>query len=280
MNSQLAGVDSREKGQFPISIGTSLAVEAAGGVYPDRPVEPAPVLQVREVWFNLRTLYRNLFGCLPSDLKERVTHGPLAMALIEEMGILEAAILKISNGGARAVFYVCDYSTLRQKFPKAALKVPTTPKQIMQHALETAAIRTVLEQGVAHDLRMYRFEITGTHPASFIVTHLPVDLLSRYSFAKLDLLESHTGMIKPPPQWNTKLTNGKELTNIPFGRFSLQVFGDNGHHFAAAPRSVREAVLQLAQERRWTAVTTEEKIRESLRSISNPVDRAALLSLL
>lgn len=280
MNSLLAGVDSREKGQFPISIGTSLAVESAGGVYPDRPVDPAPINDVREVWFNLRTLFRNLQGCLPTEIKDRVTHGHLIPALVEEMQIIESAIIKISSGTARAVFYVCDYSSLRTKFPKAALRVPTTPKQIMQHALEKATIQGVLDQGVSQDLRAFRMEIEGQHPPSFIVTHLPVDLLSRYSFAKLLLLESHTGAIKAPAQWNTKLTNGKELVNIPFGRFALQVFGDNGHQFAAAPRAVREKVLELAKEWNWTSVTTEAKIRESLRSLSHPADRAALLALL
>lgn len=280
MNSLLAGVDGREKGQFPISIGTSLAVEAAGGVYPDRPVDPAPINDVKEVWFNLRTLLRNLIGCLPKDIKDRVTQGPLIEAMVEELQILESTILKISSGNARAVFYVCDYSTLRQKFPKAALKVPTTPKQQMQHAMETAVIQGLLKQGVPQDVRTFRMEIEGQHPASFIVTHLPVDLLSRYSFAKLLLLESHTGKIKAHPQWNTKLTNGNELSNIPFGRFALQVFGDNGHHFAAAPRAVREAVLQLAKDRNWNAVTTDAKVRDSLNSLPHAADRLALVSLL
>lgn len=280
MSSLLAGVDGREKGAIQISIGTSLAVEAAFGVYPDRPVEPAPVLSVKEVWFNLRTLFRNLQGCLPSEIKDRVIPGDLVPALVEEMTILESAVLRGSQGMARAVFYLCDYSSLRSKFPKANLKEPTTPKQLMQAALEQQTLRGLLDQGVSQDLRTFRYELVGQHPESFIVTHLPVDLLSRYNFRKLELLESHTGNIKGYPQWHTKLTGGKELTNIPFGRFSLQVFGDNGHQFSPAPQSVRKEVLKLAEQHRWTTVTTEAKIRESLRTVDHAADRAALMSLL
>lgn len=280
MSSLLAGVDGREKGAIQVSIGTSLAVEAAFGVYPDRPVEPAPVLSVKEVWFNVRTLFRNLQGCLPSEIKDRVIPGDLIPAMLEELAILEAAVIRGSHGAAQAVFYLCDYSTLRNKFPKANLKEPTTPKQLMQAGLEQQTLRGVLDHNVPQDLRTFRYELTGNHPESFIVTHLPVDLLSRYNFRKLDLLESHTGAIKAYPQWHTKLTGGKELTNIPFGRFALQVFGDNGHQFSPAPQVVRKEVLRLAEQHRWTTVTTEAKIRESLRSVDNAVDRAALLSLL
>lgn len=232
------------------------------------------------MWFNLKTLLRNLEGALPSDIKDRITPSHVVPALIEELTILESAISKGSQGQARAVFYNCDYSSLRHKFPKAALRVPSTPKQLAYAALEQNTIKALLNQELAQDIRTFRFELLGQFPESFIVTHLPVDLLSRYNFQSLQLLESHSGNIKAYPQWHTKLTGGKELTNIPFGRFSLQVFGDNSNQFAAAPRLVREEVLKLAQQHRWTSVTTEAKIRESLRSVTHALDRAALLSLL
>lgn len=281
MKQLLQGVHDREKGAYPVTLGTSLALEALAGIYPDRPVNPAPVRFVKEVWFNVRTLLRNLQGGLETDLRDRVTTGILLPSLIEEINLIESIIVTMSSGMTRAVFYICDYSLIRQRFPKAALRVPTTPKQIQQDAIERGVIKALLEHGVSQDLRMFRNEmLDGRSQPAFIVTHLPIDLLSRYSFGKLELLESHTGNIKAPAQWNTKLTNGKELISIPFGRFALQVFGDNGNHFTPAPRVVKEVVLGLAAKYRWTSITTEAKIRESISSISHVADRAALLSLL
>lgn len=280
MNPVLAGVDGREKGGLPISIGTSLALEGAFGVYPDRPVNPAPIHQTREVWINVRTLIRNLIGCLPVEIKELVTPPVLVPVLLEELAIIEAAVVKASEGMARTVFYCADYTTLSRKFPKAMLRVPKTPKQIWAQMLEDTAVRQVLSEPLSQDMRVFRYEITGRHQSALIVTHLPVDLLARYSFNKLELLESHTGIIKPYPQWHTKLTGGKELPNIPFNTFSLQVFGDNGNQFGSMPPSTRREVLDLAKEDNWTSVTTPEKIRMSLRKVKDPTTRATLMSML
>ena len=280
MNTILAGIDAREKGGFPISIGTSLAIESACGVFPDRPVDPPPVLSVKEVWVNLRTLIRNLFGALPSDVREHVMPGDLVPAMLEDMSVIESTISKASTGLTRVVFYCCDYSTMPRIFPKAMLKVPKTEKQHVQKVLEDNTVKLLLTHSPPHDLRLFRLEIAGQFPHSFIITHLPVDLLARYSFSKLELLESHTGAIKPYPQWHTKLTGGKDLNNIPFNRFSLQVFGDNGHQFTPLLPSIRKEVLRLAEQDNWSAITTDEKIRVSLRKIQDPVARTLLLALL
>ncbi len=280
MSALLAGVDGREKGAIPVSVGTSLAIEGACGVYPDRPVSPAPLTQVNEVWFNLRTLIRNLLGCLPSEIKDMVSPPVLLPSLLEELTIIESAIAKASLGMVRVVYYHCDYTPLSRAFPKAILKVPKTPKQQVQHVIEESTLRALLDEHPPHDLRTYRFEIVGNNPTALIVTHLPVDLLARYRFRDLKLLESHTGNIKPHPQWHTKLTNGKELSNIPFNAFSLQVFGDNGNQFSPMLPTIRREVLELANEDNWTSISTPDKIRMSLRKVKDPTTRTTLTACL
>lgn len=280
MNPLLAAVDARDKGAIPVSIGTSLALESVSGVFPDQPVSPAPILSVKEMWFNVRTLLRNLLGGLPGEVRDLMSPAILIPALVEELGIIESAVVKASNGRCRAVFYCCDYTLLSRKFPKATLKTPTTPKQQLAHRIEETTITALLRNPDPYEIKTFRFEITGRYPDAFILTHLPVDLLSKYSFSKLELVESHTGKIKPAPQWNTKLTAGKDLVNIPFNAFSLQVFGDNGNHFQQALSNIRREVLTLAEEDGWTAVSTEEKIRFSVRKVKNPTDRTYLMSML
>ena len=280
MNALFEAIDGREKGAFPISVATSLAIESACGVYPDRPVSPAPILSVKEVWFNVRTLLRNLLGSIAPDFRDHLIPPHLLPALVEEMRIIESAVLKGSNGNCRAVFYHADYTSIARKFPKAIVKIARTARQMQQNLLDDKTLKLLLEEQSSGDIRVFNFEITGNHPESFIVTHLPVDLLSKYSFKRLDLLESHTGAIKAWPQWNTKLTNGRELLNIPFNQFSLQVFGDNGNHFSPQSLSVRREVVRLADEDRWTPVTTDSKIRDSLRKVNDATERTLLLSLL
>lgn len=282
MNQQLVGVDARDKGQIPISMGTALAVESALGIYPERPESPAPITQgVKEIWFNVRTLIRNMFNSLSAEFREEVLPSALHAALIEEFGVIESAIIKGGHGLVRAVFYLPDYTHLHRKFPKAILRQPKTDRQIAYQIIENQVCRLIhADPPGGYDYREFSFAITDHHPESWIVTHLPVDLLARYSFRKLELLESHSGAIKAYPQWHTKLTGGKELSNIPFNPFTLQLFGDNGNQFVPYPPATRKQVLQIAEEDRWTSVTTEEKIRFSLRKIAHSFDRAQLLSLL
>ena len=53
-------MSSRTIGQFPLSIATSLAMEAAFGIYPDRPETKEPILKYDTLWVNVRTIFRNI----------------------------------------------------------------------------------------------------------------------------------------------------------------------------------------------------------------------------
>lgn len=274
-------IENREKGGFPVSIGTSLAIEGACGVYPDRPESPAPILKAKQVWFNVRTIIRNLIEAIPTSYREILTVGVLYPALVEELTIIDGVILRGSNGLAQCVFYLCNYTFLHRKFPRAMLRQSDTPKQRLMKSLEEGLLKKLAEDGVAVDYRYFSdVNITGHYPEALIVTHLPVDLLSRYSFKRLDLLESHTGVIKPFTQWNSKLTGGSDNLNIPFCAMTLQLLGDKGNQFMSMPSQLKKQVVQLAEEDNWSPVTTNDKIRLSLRRITDPVDRATLTALL
>lgn len=280
-NKLLAIIDGREKGAVPVSIGTSLALEGAFGEYPERPVSPAPILKVKEVWFNVRTVIRNLIEAIPTDQRDALTAEGLWPALVEELTIIDAAVVRGSTGLARAVFYLCNYLHLQRKFPRAILRQPSTPKQIFMAKMEEDLLRRLAKDPASVDYRVFRtHEITGNYPESFIVTHYPVDLLSRYAFKNLELLESHTGAIKPFSQWHTKLTGGNELSNIPFCPLTLQLFGDKGNHFSSMPAKIRKQILDIAEADRWSSVTTRDRITMSMRRIAHPADKAILMAML
>lgn len=281
MNAVQIAVDNRDKGQVPVSIGTSLALEAGAGAYPDRPESPPPFLRAKQLWINLRTIVRNLYGCLPTNLKETVLPDDMWQAALEELSIIETAVAQSSMGNTRVVYYVSDYKNLAGRFPGAILKEAKTSRQIIQQELENRTLQLMLQNNHQQKaIQFFDFEIEGQHPDSFIMTHLPVDLLARYRFSKLELLESHTGKIKGPAEWNTKLTNGKELANIPFNSFTLQLFGDNGNMFSPQSITVRRALLEAAAQWNWTNVSTMERMRDTVRKIGNDYIRGILQKLL
>lgn len=280
MNFIQTAVDNREKGQIPITIGTSLALEAGMGTYPDRPEIPPPFTRAKQLWINLRTIVRNLYACLPTDLKDQVLPDDMWPAALEELSIIASAIGKATHGGTKVVYYVSDYTRLNQRFPGATIKEPTTPKQIVQHRLEETTLQLMLANNQEHEVQFYEFDIQGQWPASFILTHLPVDLLARYRFERLELMESHTGRIKGPGAWSTKLTNGKELEQIPFNKFTLQLFGDNSNMFAPQSITLRRLVVELATRWNWTNVTTMDKIRETVKKVANDAQRQQLEKML
>ena len=78
-------MSSRTIGQFPLSIATSLAMEAAFGIYPDRPETKEPILKYDTLWVNVRTIFRNIMGSLEKEFADRVTPPMLANTLNEEM---------------------------------------------------------------------------------------------------------------------------------------------------------------------------------------------------
>ena len=95
---------------------------------------------------------------------------------------------------------------------------------------------------------------------------------------KLELIESHTGAIKPFPLWSSKFS-GTIKVELPFNAFTLKVFGD-GVHFLGKRPTLKKAVLAQAEADHWTGLTTEDKIRDSLKKIADPTVKAELMELL
>lgn len=269
---------AREVGQFPVSIATSLALEGALGIYPERPVvNPPPISQYQELWINIRTLMRNLLGSLPADVVEKFEPGHFGLAIPQEVAAIEDEVLRRSQGLIRVVVYVSDHTDLSRVLNGAVIRTANTPKQKFQEALEREGLRRLDEQ---LEIRKFKTIIDGRQRKALILSHHPVDLLSRTNFRQLDLLESHTGIIKDASQWSTKLTNGKELPPLPFNKFTLSLFGDNGQLLSGQPIKLRKAVLEVAESDRWTAITTVDKIRAGLKKIQDPSVRASAQVLL
>ena len=54
-------------GTHPLSIATSLAFEGLSGNHPDNPTEEDLTGQYRQLWINVKTLYRNIYNASEID---------------------------------------------------------------------------------------------------------------------------------------------------------------------------------------------------------------------
>jgi len=250
----------RELGEFGVSIGTSVALEE--GLVP---LDKYP----QQIWINVKTIYRNLYSALSEN--DTYNHPMILEDLVEELSLIDTAIVGITSGKMDTVFYLPSYKSLAKLFPKALIKKPKTPIQLTYSVTMDDVLEEFLK-GKYTDFRLVQCDcaVPGEDKDSLMITHYPVDILSKPNFSRLALLESHTGKIKKENAWNSKLTSGKQLLRIPFNVLTLQVFGDQATHFNSMPHRVKQDLIVLADERKWNSLTTRDKIVSDLQYVKTP----------
>lgn len=263
-----AVLTERAQGQFPISIPTSLALEGAFGILPEAPSTDPEVKKRTLMLVNTRTLVRNLVGSIESDNKKFLEPYTSAEVIANEMRTIEQLVAEHSDGRCTVLFYHCTYTDLLREFSRAIIKTPNTPGQQWAQDFERNVIQ-VLTKEIKAPITSYTRNFPELGGDAMIITHYPLDLLQRYRFNSLVLLESHTGAVKPPPLWNTKLYNGRELEQLPFDRMTLQMFGD-GVLFSPMPIKIRKRTYGIAVKDRWTPITTQAYVIKSIEGNHDP----------
>jgi len=251
-----------ETGQFPLSIGSSLALEGLFGIHPANPYQPPVTKQINAVWINLRTLVRNLYASVTTETLGKIDPRAAGEIVLEECQALQAIFEDQYQGRYRHVLYLANHDEVPWRFPKAIYRRPSTDKQLLREELE---VRTLawLKQALPHyeiPLTLVDREPTMTPERVAFLTHYPHELLWESRFTQLFLLESHTGKIKPRAKWATKMTGVSAEDHIAFNAFTLQLFGD-GTMFKPHPKRLKDEVRKIAETRNWTAVTTITKMR-------------------
>jgi len=255
----------RETGAFPISIGTSLAIEGLLQRHPNQARMPPGFKRIRHVWFNLRTLVRNFYASMTTQQIDALDLSQAIDTLVVECQVIPTILLQETQGRITSTIYLSSLDELKWRFPHANYKEPHTDKQKSRHQLEALTLTHLYQALKEHqvDLTEIKREPSTQPGVVAILTHHPHELLWRFQFQSLFLLESHTGKLKSYTQWYTKLKGVKEEDHLPFNAFTLQLFGE-GTVFDAFPKKLRDEVKQIGETRRWTAVTTVEKIRHDL----------------
>lgn len=266
----------REVGEFGLSISTDLAVAGSIGRHPDNPLTHRPVDDYQEVWFNLSTLVRNAFSSYSSSDQKRLDSQHLIDDTEQDIRAIPSLYEQALPKPIRVRFYHNDYSKVGSELPRALPRTMKTALQKQTFAIQQDAIKALLE-GFGEEIESYRFHLKGSHGKVLVLTHQPVDLLSRRHFQEMGLLESHTGKVKLKDQWYTKYGREPELKRIPFDKAMLQIFGDGNNLLAMYPIKIRRRVLEIATAKRWTHMTTKDKVMANIKA-AGEIELLMLLS--
>lgn len=264
----MATAAERDLGQFPLSIGTSLALEGALGIHPDRPVGDRTLHDYQSLWINVKTAFRNFYNAIDKDSIPMIDEDDLVNQFRQELDQIVNVVSSQTESKMNVVFYLSDYIGLDKKFPHAVLRVDSTENQVIYTKTMTSVIKKIIE-GDPELVEIYRLKIDKRGlPTSLMLTSYAYDLTSARAFASLALLESHTGAIKEQNLWYTKYYNGKELSMIPFREDFLPIFGDS-EIFRPISRTYRNNIVEIATKYKWNFTTTREKIIYGIDSIKD-----------
>jgi hypothetical protein len=280
---QRAILAQRVIGAYPLSIATSLMVESLAGVHPDLPIPPHPPIQdYQAIWVNLRTLFRNLYNAVERDQQQDLHPSFLAEAMISEMEVLHDAIRTLQST-VQVFFYVNNYPDLVRQFPHAQFRTDNTPLQKHYAAIMVSTLELVMTQAkkvMKTPPAFFRGDLQASQMMkTLLVTHYAWDLTSAKYLGDTELIESHTGKIKPPSQWYTKYYQGKDYPMIPFRRGFLPIFGDDTL-FRPFPKAARESIVELAVKYDWTNVTSLDRLRLGLDQLSDKYLKAVIVAML
>jgi len=263
---------SRATSAFPISIGTSLALESCyKGTQP--PFDPNRVIpqvidvsKYGSVWINLLTVVRNIYSSVPSADAKALHVRDIVDVMANECDLIKEIFTK-NTPGIKVVFYQCDYDGIKSNYPRAIPKESQTTNQVMFDKLCVSVLKTYLRTIAEDDVKTFALFLSpDLFEKAIIITHMTHDLLSHEKFHTLDLLESHTGALKSKARWYTKFAKSvvsDGIERIAFNRVTWQFFGD-GQLVSPYPNKARKMLLDFAKEKDWTALTTLERMRYTL----------------
>lgn len=252
----------RELGTHSVSINTDAVISTLE--------QPAYRPKIEFVYINLDTIVRNFFASMTALNQEHLDLDTSLTMLLDELRIIHD-LVQINH-----VFYYQPVKEVKFAFPKATLKVARTEKQLMAAArlkivmdhlvyeLSTDKDNTVpgLYKGIVPFLIIGK-KLPPRMVNTGVLTHHPHQILKRFDFPALYLLESRTGKVKSFDKFNTKLNGISEDDPIPFNEYTLQLIGDTAL-FVGVPSKLKKELRSIGQQRRWSSITSVSKFVHDL----------------
>lgn len=222
-------LDTRQMSGFPVSIGTGLALETIftpirdvideARIPPDRP----DLSLYSDYIINMSTILRNLLSSVAFKDLQTV---PLSAISDVFLGEVEFLTNFFNMNGMNVNFYVHTYDYVKKTYPTKLRLAKSDQQKYLQNIVDYCLDKVKKENDVKHFNKTISYQ---PDTSALIITHVPWDLLSYDKFRRLDLLESHTGIVKSRKDWNTKYFKipEKDMSFLPFMEYLLTVFGDN-----------------------------------------------------
>lgn len=275
----MADFVQRDLGEYPLSIGTSMALSGLINQHPDNQNRPTEVRSITRLMVNIDTLVRNFLAAIISD-QPQINLPDVVDLLMSEMEFITSFAHEHTHGRMKVGFYYQYTEDLKWSFPYALWKKPKTDRQKVTQAEQQVVSDALLSALTAQDkVKLtdalprkincdFDFTVCNRNLPSYpdhvaMLTHLPHQLLNRFNYLTLYLLESHTGKLKNHNAFSSKLKTAKKEQPVPFNRVTIQVFGE-GNLFDPQPNNVRKAVLAIAKKCQWTVMTTDFKFKQDV----------------
>ena len=257
----ISPLEARTKGLYPVSIGTSIALEALLGTSKDHPHPkdiPPYWRSYNCLCINVRTLFRNIISSVSTSLLSLVNYTEIETKLMNEMVVIKNIIATHTDGQLLVGFYLNSYSKIKRMFKQGEPTIVRTVKQKHVQQLEMNVLNKLANNPLinSENISLEKTDeriLTGMGKNIYL-THLPVDLLLAQT-VNPTLLESHTGRIKNIYTLYSKLKNANEY--VPFNKFTIQLFGDTGGTFMPYNTTLAKELRSIADNSGMSAATTE-----------------------
>lgn len=222
-------LQERPQSGFPLSIATGLALETifepSQQVYDETritPDKPDPNLYT-DYLFNVSTIARNIITSVPYAELSKCSTKDITHTFLEEIDYLKTLFQMQDK---RLHLYVNSYAYAKQTYPDK-LRKASTQQQIQSYELVRSCIKEAKK--LSGILTFSKDIYLESKSSTLLLSHVPWDLLSYGKFRRLDLLESHTGIIKTRKDWNTKYYRipNKDMSFLPFMEYLLVTLGDS-----------------------------------------------------
>lgn len=248
---------SRDTGEYPLSIGTSICFESLKNG--DSELTKEKRASVKRILISVDTLIRNLAGACRND---RLRTGEYVTYLLQEMELIEELAEKLPRKPS-VLFYHAVFNNLEKRFPQALFREKTDKKLEYDYTVEKIVSRlmeqTEIKTGDYFDMSFG----VDSNESAILISHRAPELLRFIDFDNMALLESHTGALKQRANWYTKFTDGKSLPPMPFCHGTLTICGDSNIFKHRAP--ARKFLISVATAYKWRGNTTLKYVRSCMK---------------
>ena len=253
-----------------IGIGTELAITAICGNDGKRPINSYDSLVI-----NIDTIIRNMLQSYDKDEQLNLEPSEVSNNLTEEIKSLVETVSSVKSN-IKVFIYCCSYKGLSKKHELIQLKEHFTDnqKRIYKFINTTRELffKSMADSKITHEhlglagpIGKFNVDITFNNAGRvLLLTHMFVDVMSKYSFDSMDLLESYTGSIKKQSQWYKKI-NIKLNKPIKVTWLLIAIFGDGNDLIRRMSPSIHKGFYALATEKKWDMLTTESRMKDNIK---------------